>query len=323
MNLSALAKPAGPSFSGRFFLVSTLPTTLAGTCLLVLVWAGAPGPVRFGRAWRTAAGLGVGPSLLLLLFVTAVGVITMPLQLPLVRWLEGYWPRRLERLARWCRARQESRCGNATRTLTREEALDPEVVEREFARGYPQRLRYPVDRPHLFRPTALGNALTAAESRAGRAYGMDAPVFWTRLEPLLSGRIAATVTEQRDAMDAAARLSVTAALCVPPTVWLLWRSGWWLLLAALLAVLSRLAYVAAVHAAVAYGQYVEAAFDLHRFDLLSALHLPLPDDREEEQRSNEDLGGLWRQGLPPRSPLRYVHPAVPEDPPPPASPPVD
>ncbi|MGW1913503.1 hypothetical protein ACWCQS_22890 [Streptomyces sp. NPDC002076] len=110
-------------------------------------------------------------------------------------------------------------------------------------------------------------------------------------------------------MDAAARLSVTAALCVPATVWLLWRSGWRLLLAVLLALVSRLAYLAAVHAAVGYGQYVEAAFDLHRFDLLGALHLPLPTDREQEQRANESLGMLWRQGLPGRPPLRYEHPS--------------
>ncbi len=317
MNLSALAKPTGPSFSGRFFLVSTLPTTLAGTYLLVVVWAGAPGPVRFGRAWRIAAGLGVGPSLLLLLLVTAAGVITMPLQLPMVRWLEGYWPRRLRWLADWCRKRQKHRCGNVVRALRTEGAPSPEVIDEQLAQGYVQRLRYPVDAPRLFRPTALGNALTAAEFRAGRWYGLDAPVFWTRLEPLLSGRIATTVTEQRDAMDAAARLSVTAALCVPPTVWLLWRSGWWLLLAVLLVVVSRLSYLAAVHAAVAYGQYVEAAFDLHRFDLLGALHLPLPADREAELRANDALGELLRQGLPPNPPLRYEHPSG--EPSPPAS----
>lgn len=317
MNLSALAKPAGLSFSGRFFLVSTLPTTLAGTYLLVLVWAGAPGPVRFGRAWHIASDLGVGPSLLLLLVITALGVITMPLQLPMVRWMEGYWPRRLGRLADWCRKRQEHRCGDLVRTAKAKDGLPaktkddlrPEDIDEQVARGYAQRLRYPVGAPHPLRPTALGNALTAAEFRAGRVYGIDAPVFWTRLEPLLSGRIATTVTEQRDAMDAAARLSVTAALCVPLTVWLLWRSGWWLLLAVLLVAVSRLSYRAAVHAAVAYGQYVEAAFDLHRFDLLSALHLPLPADREAEERANDALGGLWRQGQPPKPPLRYEHPS--------------
>lgn len=324
MNLSALAKPAGLSFSGRFFLVSTLPATLAGTYLLVLVWAGAPGPVRFGRAWHTAEGLGVGPSLLLLLLVTALGVITMPLQLPMIRWMEGYWPQRLRWLANWCCARQQHRSGkdvstwgpkNAPRPAPRP---TPEDIDELVARGYEQRLRYPVEAPHRFRPTALGNALTTAEFRAGRWYGLDAPVFWTRLEPLLSGRIATTITEQRDAMDAAARLSVTAALCVPPTLWLLWRSGWWLLLAPLLIAVSRLSYRAAVHAAVAYGQYVEAAFDLHRFDLLTALHLPLPADQEAEVRTNDALGGLWRQGLPPKPPLRYEHPSA--EPPATASP---
>lgn len=43
--------------------------------------------------------------------------------------------------------------------------------------------------------------------------------------------------------------------------------------------------------------------------LLGALHLPLPTDREQEQRANEALGMLWRQGLPGRLPLRYEHPS--------------
>ncbi|MCC3776056.1 hypothetical protein [Streptomyces sp. UNOB3_S3] len=140
-------------------------------------------------------------------------------------------------------------------------------------RGEWQRARFPV-REDLLRPTALGNALTAAEARAGRRYELDAVVVWTRLEPLLSDPVRAAVAERRTTMDAAARLSVTAALCAPLSVWLLWRSGWWLLLAAALLAAARIAYTAAVHAAIDYGESVAAAFDLHRFDLLTALHLP-------------------------------------------------
>jgi hypothetical protein len=309
VNLSALAQPAGSAVSGRFFLVSTLPTTLAVTYLLVLVWAGAPGPVRFAHAWRTAAGLGTGQILLLVLVITSVGVVTMPLQLPLVRWLEGYWPDRLEPLAGFCRTRQ----GKRRDTLVTE--LVPGAdLQRAGETGHRQRTRYPVE-PHRLRPTALGNALTAAETRAGRAYGLDAPVVWLRLEPLLGDRIRTAVADRRDAMDAATRMSVTVALCVPPTVWLLWRSGWWLALAALLAAVSRLGYVAAVHAAVAYGQYVEAAFDLHRFDLLTALHLPLPEDRTQELATGAALSTLWRQGHAGPPLFRYDH--GPGDRPPP------
>lgn len=278
---------------------------------------GAPGPVRFARAWQTAAGLGAGQSLLLLLAVTAAGIVTMPLQRPLIGWLEGSWPGLLGPLAAWRSSYHRWRRGELVTRPPEAGAEDPAILRRRTQRwserGHWQRLRYPTD-DHLIRPTALGNALTAALSRVRKRYDLDGQEAWLLLEPLLSGRIATTVSEQRDAMDAAARMSVTAALCVPPTLWLLWRSGWWLLLAVFLAAVSRLAYVAAVHAAVTYGQYVTAAFDLHRFDLLTALHLSLPEDASQERRTYQDLGAVWR-GV--RLDRRYEHPSGDR---PPASP---
>ncbi len=306
MKLDSVAKPLSPALSGRFFLVSTLPTAAGTVFVLVLVWAGAPDPVRFERAWRTAAGLKAGELLLLVLGVTLVGVITMPLQLSLVRWLEGYWPRWLAWPAAWCTALQRRRRGplgwphgNAVPTAA--------LVQREGERGAWQRSRFPVE-DHLVRPTGLGNALTAAERRAGRLYGLDAVVVWTRLEPVLSDRMRAAVAEGRDALDAAARFCVTAAAVVPLSVALLWRSHGWLLLALVPAVICWAAYAAAVHAAVAYGEVLAVAFDLHRFDLLTALHLPLPDDRAAERMANAELSRLWRQGAGSPVAMRYDHP---------------
>ncbi|MBB5123095.1 hypothetical protein AF335_27080 [Streptomyces eurocidicus] len=310
MNLESLAKPVTSALTGRFVLVSLLPTTAAAALLLTLCWAGAPGPVRFARAWDTAGRLGGGEAFLLLLAVLLAGLVTMPLQLPLVRWLEGYWPRRLAWLSTWCIARQERRRG----TIGAEIVTDPpspeaarRLAQRMGERGDRQRARFPTG-PGLLRPTALGNALTAAEARAGRRYGLDAVVVWTRLEPLLDDRVRATVADRRTTMDAAARLSVTAALCTPLSAWLLWRSGWWLLLAAALLAAARIAYTAAVHAAIDYGESVAAAFDLHRFDLLTALHLPLPADLDEERAANQALSDLWRQGDRRNHPFRYEHP---------------
>ncbi|MEU8827157.1 hypothetical protein [Streptomyces sp. NPDC048636] len=307
-----MAKPLSPALSGRFFLVSTLPTAAGAVFVLVLLWAGAPDAVRFERAWRTAAGLKAGELLLLVLSVTLVGVITMPLQLSLVRWLEGYWPRWLARPAAWCTALQRRRRGplgwphgSAVPSAA--------LVQREGERGAWRRSRFPVE-DHLLRPTGLGNALTAAERRAGRLYGLDAVVVWTRLEPVLSERVRGAVASGRDALDAAARLCVTAGALVPVSVALLWRSQWWLLLALAPAVICWAAYAAAVHAAVAYGEVLAVAFDLHRFDLLAALHLPLPDDRATERTANAELSRLWRQGVGSPAAMRYDHPPRAVDP---------
>ncbi|GAB2741454.1 hypothetical protein [Kitasatospora kifunensis] len=305
MNLEALAKPAASSLSGRLFLVSTLPTTAATVFLLTLLWAGAPGPVRWRRAWQTAAQLQTGEALLLLLAVSLIAVVTMPLQLPLIRLLEGYWPSRLEWLSTRCRAWQTKRRG-PTDVLIDPERTSPADIQRIGQHGEWQRTRFPLE-DHLVRPTGLGNVLTAAEARAGRSYGLDAVVVWPRLEPLLGERVRAAVADRRTTMDAAARLSVTAAVCVPPAIWLLWHSGWWLLLAPLLAAVAWLGYVATVHAAIAYGECVTAAFDLHRFELHSALHLPLPADPAEELATNAAISLLWRQGVPLDRALRYQH----------------
>lgn len=107
MKLDAAAKPLGEAFGGRFVLVNYLPFYGAALFLLVVIWAGAPGSLRFGRAWSTAGGLGLGEVLLLTVALTLVGAATQPLQLGLVRLAEGYWPRWLNRLAKPLRERHE------------------------------------------------------------------------------------------------------------------------------------------------------------------------------------------------------------------------
>ena len=56
-----------------------------------------------------------------------------------------------------------------------------------------------------------------------------------------------------------------------------------------------MSYEAALSAASAYGQAVAAAFDLHRFDLLRALHLPLPRDLLSEVQANQQLSRFMGQ----------------------------
>lgn len=307
MRLDAIARPLGGAFAARFFVVATVPTAAAALFLLVLVWAGAPGPVRFSRAWETAAALGTGEALLLVLGITLAGMVTFPLQLPLLRLLEGYWPSRPQWLfgpiVRLGIAVQKWRCGRVEDSAPSDQAA-LQVAGAALGR---QRSRYP--REALMRPTALGNALTATEQTAGRLYKLDPVVIWPRLEPLLSPAVRDACADRRLWLDAAARLATTAGLSAPIAMVLLWESGWsWRLLSLVPLLLSWLAYTAAVQAAVAFGECVTAAIDLHRFDLLKALHLPLPADRQVEREQNEKLCRLLRQGGTPPHELPYTHP---------------
>jgi hypothetical protein len=79
---------------------------------------------------------------------------------------------------------------------------------------------------------------------------------------------------------------------------LVWHSGWWTLFALLPLAVAELAYLGAIQAATAYGGAISVAFDLHRFDLLRALHLEMPDDNTTERQVNSALSEFLRQGVP-------------------------
>jgi hypothetical protein len=305
MNVSTAAEPFLGAVSSRFFLIGQLPTYAAAMFLLTLVWAGAPGSdLAFGRAWHTASSLGVGEIVLVGLVVTLVAVLVQPLQLALVRLLEGGWPRWLG--SGLCRDWQlYVKRGLEKRAQVRAE--EPDEVEEQRAGMAATRLRRRFPLPdHLVRATGLGNALAAMEDDAGRGYGWDAVVAWPRLYPVLGDKVRALVADRRDTMDGAARLSVTAAVTTVVTVALLIHAGWWLLLAFVPATVAVVAYLGAVQAAIAYGEVVQVAFDLHRFDLLTALHVDLPPDVEAERKIAEQLCDHWRQGIP--LTISYQHP---------------
>ncbi|MFD8590754.1 hypothetical protein ACFV1B_14605 [Streptomyces sp. NPDC059637] len=301
----AVPKPLDGSV--RFFSVGFLPTYAGTVFVLFLIWAGAPGAdVSLRRAWGTATGVSAGQAAWIVVGTTVVALVFQPFQLAFVRLLEGGRPdapgagpgRALQR-------RRKARLAARGELSGPEADPSPELVQRAGAAAALLRRRYPLP-DHLVRPTALGNVLAALRDTAGRDHGWDAAVAWPWLYPVLGDRARVVVDDCRDSLDGAARLCVTGAVTALAGAALLLRSGWWLLLALAPAAVAALAYRGAVQAALAYGDAVRAAFELHRFDLLEALHLPLPGDLREERALAEALCRHWRQGLPP--PSRYVHP---------------
>ncbi|GGK00620.1 hypothetical protein GCM10011583_35100 [Streptomyces camponoticapitis] len=298
MSLSAIGGPPTGALGGRFFVIGYVPVCACFLFVLLLVWAGAPGAaLDWDAAWRRVGTLGAGGAVLLVFATLVVALALHPLQLPLVRLLEGYWPSWCGALTRRGVRGQERRRQRLIRAaeLPGDQPPAPAAVHVAGLADSALRARFP-RQPHLLRPTRLGNALAAAEDRCGAPYGWDGPTAWPRLHAVLGGVAKETVEDRRDALDAACRVSVVSALCAAVSAVLLARTGWWLLLALAPLLLSALAYHAAVHAAPAYGQAVRVCFDLHRFDLYPALHLPLPDDPEQERRMNTDLSAFWRQG---------------------------
>ncbi|MFF3609286.1 hypothetical protein [Streptomyces sp. NPDC002463] len=278
--------------------MSYLPTLGCSVLLLVLVWAGAPSAdLRLDRAWDTAAHLGVGELVLLWLAITLVSVVLHPLQLWLVRLLEGQWPRWLGPVTDACVRRQERKRKQVSRRAvhtgdrpTRHEGNQIGAARTELELRFP-----PLELPPM--PTALGNVLVALRESAGTAHGLDAVAVWPRIYPRLAAGTKSVVDDHRNIMDMGCRLSVTVAATAVATTVLVWKAhDAWMLLPGALLLLSRLAYRGAVSSAIAYGIALNAAIDTHRFELYRTLRLPLPENPATERTFNSELSRHWRQG---------------------------
>jgi hypothetical protein len=294
VNAAAVAT-ATKDLGVRFRLVSLLPTVVLGLFALALAWSGAPGsPPDVSRVVEHAQDVTGWAGFLLILTLLVAALIVEPFQLALVRALEGYWGEsRVGRLlaapgkafhrarrARLSRAQQRRGSERRVGAAAREEAA-------RKLRAYPP--------AEALLPTKLGNLLRAAEHRAGSRYGLDAVTVWPRLYPLLSDKVTAGLNDFRDQLDLAVRFCSVFLAATVISVACLATHGWWLAVAAGALLLAVLSYRGALAAAAGYGQAVEAAVDLHRFDLIRAFHLPLPTSLTVEVRTNEQLSQFLRQ----------------------------
>jgi hypothetical protein len=275
----------------RSYLLYLLPTAIVFATVAVLVWSRAPEQApRLQDALNTARHLTLRDAALLLAAAAILSLILQPLQFPLIRAFEGYWGGRFPgrvlasvgiawqrgQRGRWRDAREVSDTEGTWRSTLaalRQEAASERLEE------------FPEDGRIL--PTRLGNILRAAEDRAGSRHGLGAVIAWPRLYPLLDGRMLLILLEHRYELDLQTRLSAAFVLDAAIATAFLRNYGWWNLIGLGLLALAWLSYRAALAAAKAYGTTVEAAFDLHRFQLLKALHLGLPPDGSTERRLNE------------------------------------
>ncbi|HET8684920.1 MAG TPA: hypothetical protein VFM54_24070 [Micromonosporaceae bacterium] len=162
------------------------------------------------------------------------------------------------------------------------------------------------------RPTRLPAVLASSRNAIDRLYGFDLALAWPRLDPLLSDRMRGLVDQRRTAFELASRGTATAATVTLAAVAasLVWPRSALLLVPAPM-VVTWFTYQAAVRTAAGYGQAVRVAFDLHRFDLLAALHLRLPDSPAEERAFNRSLSASWATDVPVE--LAYRHRGIDTD----------
>jgi hypothetical protein len=294
----------GRDIGARFAVVGLVPSAALALFVLALVWSGAPGNApELDRILDEARDLDAWSGGLLFAGLLVFALVFQPLQLGLVRWLEGYWPPALDGVAERGRTRFQRRYDALAADLAPRRTA-PTVADLTQMAEKARKLRLYPPREHLM-PTRLGNALRAAEIRAGEPYGLDTVVAWPRLYPLLPDPVRAVVDGNRDALDVNARFCAVFAAAAIIAAGMLAPHGWWLLVPIGCLVLAWLAYRSALAAALAYGESIRTAVDLHRFTLLEALHLPLPATPEEERALNAKLSRFLLQGVPLDAPYQH------------------
>jgi hypothetical protein len=224
---------------------------------------------------------------------SAVGLVAAlllePLELATVRLLEGYWGvtgplARLATLGCWIQERRRSRLEWIRRHL-KESPADREKATRDLD-------WFPESWPVL--PTVLGNRLRAMEERAGRPYGLRAITAWPRLYYILPKDVLNHINGARNQLDTAVRLSISFGMSGLFSAGLLVTHFRWLILPAMLFVLSWVAYKVAVEGARTYAYTIYAAFDVFHLKLLQEMSIALPVDIVKEGTINADLCDVWR-----------------------------
>lgn len=229
-----------------------------------------------------------------LLVVVVSSSAIQRLDLTTLRWLEGYWPGWLNwlrnKLARWQHnvMRTKQKRFDDLEAKYAQKSISPDERRERVSLGLELRLAPELSKEYM--PTKLGNILRAAENRPSERYGLVTTICWPRLWLILPDATKQELTDARATLDTAARTFLWSLLFLSWTIW-----AWWVPLVTL--VFALWAYRWALSAAEVYGDLLEAAFDLHRFELYEALRFPPPQDTWTELERGNQLTAYLLYGL--------------------------
>lgn len=222
------------------------------------------------------------------LFLIATGLVAVILSVlnrGVVRLFEGYWPfrRYLNFVARW----------RYDRLLRRETSIEQEI-EQYSDQEVPTKVnlkraeilrrkaaRFPEQSQHIL-PTAFGNTFRAFEVYSSVIYGLDAIPGWFRLLGVVPPDYRALMDASRARVDLWINSSFLAILAIVEytgfSIYTEYKAIvprqalWWFPI--LMFAFACLAYRFATSAAVEWGNWVKAAFDLYLPDLRKKLEFP-------------------------------------------------
>jgi hypothetical protein len=315
---------AGVGDKTRFQLVNAVPAALLGLFIATLVASGA-----YSRRAATPAGLvhavshDPGWAAFIGFAILVGGLVLRPFQIALVQILEGYWGDWV--LARFFAAvsiEQHRRRVDTMTVVSDAEAPRPSNLSLHAAVRAAQHRRrvgrisgrakhllraYPAGRGDVgaagfddrLMPTMLGNLLRNAEDTAGDRYGLDMPTVYERMYPSIAeGRLGPVISQNLDVIDTTSALCVMTAVATVASLPLIPRLDWWSYVPLATALLSVACYKGALRAARRHAKHLATAFDLHRFDLMTALHWKPAHDPQSEYELNRQLTEFLAHRIP-------------------------
>ena len=264
-------------------------------------WAGGFAAWAFGGGqWPAVVAfvMGLPPSEYLAILIGAFVLIhasesaASVIDLPLTRFLEGYWPTFMEPVRRWrvgVWSKVYAKHGQEFQVLQmKKEKGALTFIESERLNFVDcEVLRFPGDLQDVM-PTLFGNRLRAAERKSGERYGLDAVVCWPRMWLLMPEGAKAEIQQAR------ASLSKGIAAWFWTAAFLGWTiCAWWAVPVSLVGML--VSYRFMISAAEVYGELIESAFDVYRPLLYGALRWAPPASASAEKTTGEALTKyLWR-----------------------------
>lgn len=316
--MGALVATGAKALGGRFSIVGVVPSALVVSFLLAISvsdlypWINERDEVGAAAILQRTAKLSGADGVLLVFCILLVTVLFRPFQVALVRLLEGYWYGRWSDGPRGLMIERHSRQYSLATLRARLSAESPEektfdavasyAVEYERLKRLSRRAKrtladYPPDgSTSLMMPTGLGNVLRRAERTAGERYGLDTVHTYPRLYPHLSKQLDKEIGQQLDLVDTGASIAVALGICALAAAPLVGRADVWSVLPLVLGLLAVVAVRGSRTAARHYGTLLSTAFDLHRFQMVEALRLPLPTNAKEEEWQNKKLDKFFKDG---------------------------
>jgi hypothetical protein len=221
------------------------------------------------------------------------GIVLLALNRDLYRIMEGYRKYNPLKLFGWMERRRYQK------VIDELEQLDDEYRECvESEREFPVKSRtrrnelmrqlaeeFP-DKEEYLLPTPFGNVLRSFEVYPRYMYGFEAIDGWGRLLAVIPKDYLELIDAARAQVDFWVNLGVVFILLQIEYIVLAFIMGTplqsWIVI--LFIVLGTIAPMRATSAAREWGDFVKAAFDVYRFNLLESLGIDLPKNREEERK---------------------------------------